>query len=376
MVSGGVEKALATWTNLLKDENEVDLFLFNDSGTMKDAIDRDKVNVFEGCKLFKKISQPKQTVAAQSETKRGSFKQILRKILIALGARKLYRPLAMLSQKKIKKQYDVAISYQALDYYSCAVVLKKVKAKKKIAFFHCDFSMFKLDKSHLKNILKYDKVVCVSKNCAEMCVKCYPQLKNKVEYLYNPIDCNEIWAKSKENLELKKVKGKVNIVTVARLSEEKGFLRALGVFKNLIERGNDNFCWHIVGDGAERAAIESYIKENEMQNFVVLYGNQKDPYPFIKQADLFFLGSYHESFGIVFVESMLLSIPVLTTNVISSEELVGNNGFICGNNEADMFKALKDLLHNPIKIQEKRELLKDYKYDNEKIKEKFEQIIK
>lgn len=282
----------------------------------------------------------------------------------------------MFTQKKIKKQYDVAISYQALDYNSCAVVLKKVKAKKKIAFFHCDFSKFKLSKSHLRNVLKYDKIICVSKSCAEMCAKCYPQLKDKVDYLYNPIDCDEILIKSQENLRLKKIEDKVNIITVARLSEEKGILRALGVCKKLIESGSDNFCWHILGDGIERIAIEKYIEENKMQSHVILYGNQKNPYPFIKQADLFLLCSYHEAAPVVFAESMMLSTPILTTNVISSTELVGNKGFICGNNESDMYNALEDLLRNPIKIQEKREKLKDYKYNNKKIKEKFDQIIR
>ncbi len=376
MVSGGVEKALINLTNLLKNENDIDLFLFNDSGAMRDEIDRKKINVFEGCKLFKKIRQPKQISAVKNVTKKNSFKQILRKILIALGARRIYRPLAMLTQKKIKKQYDVAISYQALDYNSCAIVLKKVKAKKKIAFFHCDFSKFKLSTAHLRNVLKYDKIICVSKSCAEMCAKCYPQLKNKVDYLYNPINSGEIFLKSNEDLKLKKVENKINIVTAARLSEEKGILRALGVFKKLIESGTDNFCWHILGDGAERAAIEKCIEENKMQDYVILYGNQTNPYPFMKQADLFFLCSYHESFGIVLVESNIVGTPVLSTETVSSEEIIGNNGFICGNNELSMYDKLKNLLGNPIKIKDKKELLKNYRYDNKKIKDKFEKIIK
>ena len=375
MVTGGIEKTLVTLTNILKKNNEIDVSLTKDIGEMRLMLDRDKINVFEDERLFGK----KQSTGEESGTvnkKPSKFKKIIKKILVFLGARELYRKLAFLKQKKLEKKYDVAICFRCLEYHSCKFVLKKVDAMKKIIFCHCDATMFDFKKKHLKAISQYDKIVCVSKSCAEKFKGKYPQLKDKVEYLYNVVDVEEIITKSHENLKLKRKDGKINIISVARLGEQKGFLRGLRAFKTLIENGVCNFCWHIIGDGPDREKMEEFIKNNNMEDFVVMYGNQKNPYSYIKGADLFVLLSLHEACPVVYAESMLLGVPVLSTDTCSAHEKLDNLGFVCGNNEDDMIVWLNDLLQNPEKIENKREKLKNYTYDNEKIIEKFYKLIK
>ena len=115
--------------------------------------------------------------------------------------------------------------------------------------------------------------------------------------------------------------------------------------KALKEEGLD-FCWHIVGSGYCEREIKEYIDTNGLADCCIMHGHQNNPYPYIKAADLFFLGSYHEAAPMVFAESMLLKVPVLTTNTCSAVELVGEKGFVCENSEEGIYEALKNLISN------------------------------
>lgn len=132
---------------------------------------------------------------------------------------------------------------------------------------------------------------------------------------------------------------------------------------------------HIVGGGEEEDKLKDFIKANNMIDYVKLYGNQSNPYPYFLNANLFVLPSYHEAAGMVIQESYFLNIPVLTTNTISAKEFVGEYGWVCENSEDGLYYALKYLLDNPKEIIDKKKMLKLYNYDTKKIVENFERLI-
>ena len=72
---------------------------------------------------------------------------------------------------------------------------------------------------------------------------------------------------------------------------------------------------------------------------------------------------------------MLLSTPVFTTKTCSANEVVGNYGFICENNEQAIYDNLKQVLKNKQWIEEKKKLLTSYNYDNDKIVQKLLNLI-
>ena len=121
--------------------------------------------------------------------------------------------------------------------------------------------------------------------------------------------------------------------------------------------------------------MEKIIKENSMEGNVILYGNQPNPFPYVKGADLFFLPSLHEAAPMVYAEAMTLGVPVLTTDLVSSKELVGDLGFECYNSDEGVYEGLKFVLTNKREITKKKEMLKNYHYDNEKIKEKLYKMV-
>lgn len=366
---GGIEKAFLSFINELKDEFDIEVCLFHKGGGLEKQLSPD-IKTYEANKLYKLIYTPIQERGSKRKVT-SFFKKILIKTVKAVGGKYVVGHLALRNQKQLNNIYDIAIAFDS-DVPSLDFLLNKVKAKKKFAFIHGDIRFNKISKLRQKKFLKFDKVFCVSKSCADICKAYYPLLKERIDYLYNFQDVNSILKAANEILPDFN-DSEFNIVSVSRLSKEKGYIRTLNVMKNLKEKGY-KFSYHIVGDGIEKSNIIKFINKNNMQSYVNVHGAKPNPYPYIKSANLLLLSSYNESFGLVLVEAMILNTPLLTTENCSSKELVGEYGIICQNSKTGLAQALENLLNDHKLLNPYREKLKNYKYNNLAIKEKFLKI--
>lgn len=250
------------------------------------------------------------------------------------------------------------------------------KAKIKMLIIHGDFIANGYDVKFFEKeyIPTYDYIVVLSENLRKQMIDLFPNNKEKFLIISNFEAVDEIKRLSGEK-KVTYADKLVNIVSASRLTEVKGLMRSLKVFKRLRDEGFD-FCWNIVGDGEQRKDIERYISNNQLGNVVKLWGLQKNPYPFMKAADLLYLGSYHESYGLVLIESLIVGRPVVTTNTASAEEIVDKKyGWICDNSEEGIYNSFKQILSNKNEIKEKTDNLKNYIFDNKSIKEKYSKII-
>jgi len=276
--------------------------------------------------------------------------------------------------RKVNKNYtaDVCICYAPWET-SLNIFAEKINCKYSVCLIHGDARS--VDLSNIEQLLdKFDKILCVSESCAKALKEARPKLASKVDYVYNFQDVDRIINGAEEfNIEYDKTS--LNLVSVSRISEEKGHVRTLKVLKRLKEEGY-SFCWNIVGDGSEYSKVEDMIKKYNLQDYCKLYGMKKNPYPYIKNADLFYLGSYHEAAPMVFAESMLLGVPVLTTETCSAKELVGDMGFVCENSEEGIYQAIKYVLDNKAELNKKTDNLKNYSFNNNWIEEKFKKVLK
>lgn len=371
LIAGGIEISMLSFIENMKSMFDIDLMLFNKSGIMVDKLPRD-IKVIEGKGILKSLNKACQGENDSNLKLKSNIKQIIIKSVKALGGRKLLSKFVFAGQK-LKNEYDIVLCYHGLDKLCAEFALKCAKALNKIIYIHSDVSKYNLDKKLLSDYKKFNKIMCVSKSCSEIFKNKYPKLAHKVDYLYNFQNVDKIKKDAEEfNVEYGE---DLNIVSVARLSEEKGHIRSLNVFNRLFNEGY-KFHWHIVGDGSTRQEIEKYINDNNMEDYITLYGNQKNPYPYIKFSDLFYLGSYHEAAPMVYSEAMTLGVPVITTRTSSSDELLGDNGFICDNTEEGIYVEFKKILNNKEEIMDVKNKLKNYFYDNDKIKNKFNDFFK
>lgn len=363
---GGIEVSSVAFINNMYKDLDLDVFVFSKTGKLLNELPSG-IKIYQGNKFGQILYKDRQSYGAeQTKSKKFKLLVLLKNILRKLGLKKLLKKLCLFGQKKFTG-YDVAICFDGMDISCSKMTLCKVKAKVKICFIHCDPEFVIPTKRILKYLYKFDKIYCVSSSCATNLKKYFIKDIDKIGYLYNFQNCDSIKMKANE-FKVDYDESKLNIVSVSRLSPEKAHIRSLKVFKTLHDKGYNNFVWHVLGEGQCLNEIQKFIFNNDMSSYVKLYGNQINPYPYIKAADLFYLGSYHEAAPMVYAEAKMLGTMILSTNTCSAKELVGDYGVICDNDEesiynmfSHIFKFEKNLLHNK----------KSLNYDNNVIKEKF-----
>lgn len=249
---------------------------------------------------------------------------------------------------RMKADYDIEIAY--LEFGPTKVIASSTNKKaKKIAWVHCDFEIAIKDKDAFiakarKQYKKYDRIVCVSEKCKESFVSMFGN-QPEVEVVHNVIDDEEILEKARQPLPSNVEKRKFTLCTVGRLSSPKNYIRLLAAAFRLRQKIFDFDLW-MVGDGELRVQLEAYIAERDMGNYVMLCGFQKNPYPFMKEADWLVCSSNFEGFSTFVSEGLILGKPILTTDCSGMKELLGNSeyGIITPNDDEEFYKGLKKVL--------------------------------
>ena len=172
------------------------------------------------------------------------------------------------------------------------------------------------------------------------------------------------------------------LISVGRLSAEKGQLDLLRIFKHLLKRHPD---WHldIIGDGPEREKLEKYITTRQLQDNVTLHGFQSKEYidKLLHKSSLYIMTSYTESFGIVLLEAMSHGIPcVAFSSAEGAREIItsGKNGYIIKNRNANaMIKKIEDLMKkDDVRKQMGKEARKTIKqYTKEVVQEDWYKLL-
>ena len=362
--TGGVATSLKNFVRSASREMEISLLVFNDEETEKTEFP-ENVRFLKPQKLLGIFGKRQKEVAARSPLLalyRG-FLVVMARLFGGRFSRRLLFPFIRVLRER---SYDLAVSFANDDGYHSLTkgcndfVIKKVRAKRKITFVHCDYENFGgYNPKQEKEYRPLDRIVCVSKSCKESFCRCFPTLSEKVVVCENFIDVERVRRLS-DDFPVPFSEGTVNFVTVCRISEEKGLFRAADAFARCAKRGKSRFTWTIVGDGPERERFAACLSELGISDKVILVGEKKNPYPFIKGASVFLLPSFHEAAPMVFGESAALGIPVLTTRTCSAEELIGARrlGWVTDNSEEGLAEGIAKILDGEI-ILGRREATED-----------------
>ena len=228
-----------------------------------------------------------------------------------------------LFQKKIGG-FDMFISYSLLPHHKyfgngCGdFVLDKVMSSNKICMVHCDYlhSGYMTDENN-QEYAEFDKIACCSDSVRSRFLEGSRMPPDKVFTLRNFYDFNMI--PLAEDTPYVYEQNCVNLLTVARLSYEKGIDKAVDA---LFASGRSEIKYFIVGDGPQRNRLQEKIKEYRMEKQVFLLGEQQNPYRYMLHADYLLVPSLHEAAPVVFDEANLLGLPILSTNTTSAQEMV------------------------------------------------------
>ena len=107
----------------------------------------------------------------------------------------------------------------------------------------------------------------------------------------------------------------------------------------------------LIGKGPNTEDYKKTIKEKNLDNIIML-GAKKNPYPYFKLSDCFILSSEFEGYPVVFVESQIMGVPIVTTNVSDSKkDIDGKYGMVVDNSEDGVYIGMKEFLDNGIKVK-------------------------
>lgn len=154
--------------------------------------------------------------------------------------------------------------------------------------------------------------------------KYFPQkLWKKIQIIYNPISSKYIW---KSGLIVKKDK---TIINIGRLSPQKNHKMLIDAFA-IVSKSHPDYKLHIYGEGEIHSEISNYISQKGLSDKVILKGRCNNMEDILPHAEIFVLSSDYEGMSNALVEAMYVGIPVVTTSVSGTEELIANgkNGYI------------------------------------------------
>lgn len=280
--------------------------------------------------------------------------------------------------RKTDTLYDVAIA--GMELWPLYFVSENVKAKKKVAWIHVNYEKTKLKASVDKEAFgKMDEIVTVSPECEKSFLNVFPGLSGKVIAIENLISPQMIKQMSEESCDLHVNPEKVNFITVARLdNKSKAFDRTIPIFKKLVKEEHlSDWRWYIVGDGPDKDVIKELIRKQELQEYILLLGEQINPYKYVKKCDYFLLLSYYEGKPISVAEAQILGVVPVVTEYDSAESQTQNGryGYVCGNNEMDIFVTLKKIIQGENRADSVRGNLSEYTIQQKKALEKIRMLL-
>lgn len=363
MELGGAERSLLGLLDAFDvDKYDVDLFLLRHEGELLSYIP-EKINLLPQVKPYTVLARPMRDTLKEGH-------------LILTSARLIGKFMARLYDKKHNyidsgvaleyshkftspfmpqinqdKEYDMAISFLTPHYF----VAEKVKAKKKLAWIHTDYSKVQVNReSELKMWDRYDNIVSISDDVTASFVSVFPELEDKIVVIENILPQSLI-EKQKDAFTVDNEmpdKG-IKLLSVGRYCTAKNFDNVPEICSKLIKKGLDIY-WYIIGYGPDEKLIKEKILQYGMQDRVILLGKKENPYPYIAACDIYVQPSRYEGKAVTVREAQMLAKPVVITNYATSASQLedGVDGVIVPMDNDGCADGIADLINKPEKQME------------------------
>lgn len=250
----------------------------------------------------------------------------------------------------LSDEYDLIVDYngQQQTYY----MVDKLKGRKKVAFFHSDYSKwpyyYKMDKRYYP---KLDAVFTISPICVDALKRFFPEQKDKIHLFENISSLKVINKMAEDSVDIKS-SAQWKFLTVGHICKNKGTDLAIEAAALLKKNGLD-FVWYFIGNTAELSTFMPLIEKYGLQDNFVFLGLKSNPYPYFKMADIVVHPSLFEGKSITLDEAKLLCKPVVVTNfsTVGDQFENGVNANIVEMNPKAIANGILDLVNNKDKCQ-------------------------
>lgn len=352
---GGTEKALLNMVEQMpREQYEITLLLLEEYGGFLDSIPKDiKMTYFTGYQQIKQIVHHPLHVTAWNCLRKGKIIQSL-----VIGSCSIISKLTkdttlmyqylLRNEPLVEKEYDIAIAYAGPMDLISFFIARKINAKRKIQWIHFDVTEIGFNRFFAAKVYKeFERIYVVSQEGKAQFDQLIPTLRYKTEVFPNLVSQDVVREMADQEKGFIDPYNGVRILTVGRLSIEKGQDLAIQVLAQLKKAGY-KVRWYCIGDGKERHRYEKLIEAHQLEDDFILLGTKINPYPFMKQCDLYVQPSRHEGSCITLTEARCLSKPIISTNFTGAREQIRQEetGILTEFDEAQIYQAIIRLIED------------------------------
>ena len=345
---GGIEKALVTLLNKLQEKGyEITLVL-----EKKEGIFLEELN---------------SQISIITYTPNNNKNVIKRKFINLIKQLKFFI--------KYKNKFDFSASFAT--YSNSGAFVARTASKNSCLWGHADYlTLFKNNIDEMKKFFKekkYNKfknIIFVSKEGKDTFISVFPDAKNKTEVCNNIINNQQILELANKEIELKKEEI-ITFLNVGRHDERQKRLSKVIEVARKLKQENYQFKILFVGDGQDTETYKEMVNAFDLEKQIIFLGRKQNPYPYFKISDCVILTSDYEGYPVVFLESMILNKPIITTKVSDYEEIEGKYGYTTTKEIDDIYEKMKIFIENGFEITEKF----DAEKYNEQIIQKLEELF-
>lgn len=389
MEIGGAETALVGLLNALDPARvDVDLFLYDHRGEMMQFIP-EWINLLPQIPKYSVLERPIVELVKRGfwgiaagrlwakYISKVAYKRSGSKLENNGGLDKMSKCTApLLPRINQSVTYDLAISFLTPH----RIVAEKVKAKKKIAWIHTDYTRVWVDaEDELKVWQKYDYVASISGDVTNTFLQVFPSLAPKIVEIENTLSPTFVRKRAELQNVDKEIRheGTITLLSVGRFSDAKNYDNVPDICKRLINETKLNIKWYIIGYGGDEALIRKKIKEAGMEEHVILLGKRSNPYPYIKACDIYVQPSRYEGKSVTVREAQMLCKPVVVTNYPTAPSQIrsGIDGVIVPMDNEGCAHGLAEVICDKPLQERIIAHLKTHDYGNESEVEKIYTLI-
>ena len=377
---GGAEVSLIGLLQALDyNKYDVDLFIYSHRGELMEFIPKE-VNLLPESPEYAQVERP-----MKDALKDGYWRIVLRRLWakrrfsryknkknpVDNGAIFGYifdKVTPVLPSLEYLGEYDLAISF--LTPHN--IVADKIRAKKKAAWIHTDYSKIDVDVDlELPVWSRFDYVVSISDQVTDNFLAVFPSLLNKIVRIDNILSPKYVKNRADQippeivDKEMPRKEGGINLLSVGRFCTAKNYDNVPDICRKLVETGID-VRWYLIGFGGDEPLIRIKIAEAGMQGRVIILGKKTNPYPYIKACDIYVQPSRYEGNSVTVREAQILCRPVVVTDYTTAHNQVQNgiDGIIVPMDNEGCSQGIAGLVMDVAKREGLVEYLRTHDYGN------------
>lgn len=348
---GGVEKSLLGLLSTIDpQQNEIHVGLLQKKGGFLPMLPSWVVvhACFQG--LWETINLP-PLVTIRSLLRRGRIAEAFGHLWCYLiykltGDRTCFYRYILRHEPAIDVEFDEAYAYAGpasmLDFYIC----RKIKAHKRFGWIHFDIRKNGIDRVMSRRFFgEYDKIYLVSAEAKRHFDAIFPQFSDKTEVRYNIVSPETVRVQAEMAPTFDDRFAGKRILTVGRLSQEKGQDVTIETLRMLVDRGYD-VKWYYIGSGQLQAVCEALAAAHGVADRVVFLGMQTNPYGYMRDCDIYVQPSRHEGYCITLAEARCFTAPIVATEFAGAAEQLANRprSVVTGLSAAELAEGIAQYL--------------------------------